>query len=144
MIQFREMEVKDIQEVSKIEEETFSMPWSGDAFLEMIEADYAHYIVAEEDDKIIGSCGLRNIVGEGEITNVVMRPEYRNKGIGLNMLCKLMKDGEQMGVEAFTLEVRESNAPAIHVYEKIGFRAEGMRKNFYEKPCEDAVIMWKR
>lgn len=144
MIQFREMKTEDVAEVAKIEEETFSMPWSEDAFREMIEADYAHYIVAENDDEIIGSCGLRNIVGEGEITNVVMKPEYRNKGIGLNMLCKLMKDGEKMGVEAFTLEVRESNASAIHVYEKIGFRPEGMRKNFYEKPIEDAVIMWKR
>lgn len=144
MIQFRDMQKKDVEEVVKIEEETFSMPWSQNAFLEMIEAEYAHYMVAEEDNKIIGSCGLRNIAGEGEITNVVIRPEYRNMGIGVNMLCKLIKNAEKIGIQAFTLEVRESNAPAIHVYEKLGFWAEGIRKNFYEKPCEDAVIMWKR
>ena len=138
------MQKSDIEEVAKIEEETFSMPWSQDAFLEMIEAEYAHYIVAEDDDKIIGSCGLRNVVGEGEITNVVMRSEYQNMGIGASMLCKLIKDGKKMGIQAFTLEVRKSNASAIHVYEKLGFLPEGMRKNFYEKPCEDAVIMWKR
>lgn len=144
MIQFRDLQKKDVKEVAKIEEETFAMPWSQDAFLEMTEAQYAHYIVAEDDDKIIGSCGLRNIAGEGEITNVVMKPEYRNKGIGTIMLCKLLKDGKKMGIQAFTLEVRESNRIAIHMYEKLGFLAEGIRKKFYEKPCEDAVIMWKR
>lgn len=138
------MQKKDVEEVVKIEEETFSMPWSQNDFLEMIEADYAHYMVAEEDNKIIGSCGLRNIAGEGEITNVVIRPEYRNMGIGVKMLCKLIKNAEKIGIREFTLEVRESNAAAIHVYEKLGFFAEGIRKKFYERPCENAVIMWKR
>ncbi len=144
MIRFRDMQKKDVEEVAKIEEETFSMPWSQNAFLEMIEAEYAHYMVAEEDNKIIGSCGLRDIAGEGEITNVVIRPEYRNMGIGADMLCKLMKNADKIGIQKFTLEVRESNAAAIHVYEKLGFLAEGIRKNFYESPCENAVIMWKR
>lgn len=144
MIQFRDLQKKDVKEVVKIEEETFAMPWSQDAFLEMIEAQYAHYIVAKDDDKIIGSCGLRNIAGEGEITNVVMKKEYRNKGIGTNMLCKILENGKSMGIQAFTLEVRESNESAIHIYEKLGFFAEGIRKNFYEKPSEAAVIMWKR
>jgi len=144
MIEFREMKESDAVEAARLEKENFSAPWTEDDFLEMIKAGYAHYLVACDDDRIIGSCGLRNIVGEGEITNVVVHPEYRNMGIGLNMLCKLMEDGEKMGVKAFTLEVRESNAPAIHVYERIGFRPEGMRRNFYENPTEDAVIMWKR
>ena len=144
MIQFREMKEQDVPEVAQLEKDAFSTPWTENDFLEMIKADYAHYLVAEDDEKIIGICGLRNIVGEGEITNVVMHPAYRNKGIGLNMLCKLIRDGEKMGVNAYTLEVRESNAAAIHVYERIGFRPEGMRRNFYEDPTEDAVIMWKR
>ncbi len=144
MIQYRKMQEKDVREVARVEEETFSMPWSASAFLEMIEAEYAYYMVAEDGDEIIGSCGLRNIAGEGEITNVVIRPEYRNKGIGTNMLCKLIESGEKMGAREFTLEVRESNKSAIHVYEKLGFLPEGIRKNFYEKPCENAVIMWKR
>lgn len=144
MIQFRGMTEQDVAQVVMLEKEAFSTPWSEQDFLEMIGADYAHYLVAEEDGQIIGSCGLRNILGEGEITNVVIHPEHRNKGIGLNMLCKLMTDGEKMGVQAFTLEVRESNAPAIHVYERIGFRPEGMRRDFYQNPTEDAVIMWKR
>ena len=60
------------------------------------------------------------------------------------MLLKLMEEGYRMGVEAFTLEVRKSNEAAIHLYEKLGFVTEGIRKNFYEEPTEDALIMWKR
>lgn len=82
--------------------------------------------------------------GEGNITNVVVAEEARNKGIGTKMLRHLMEEGERNGLGAFTLEVRVSNAPAIHVYEKLGFLSEGIRPNFYEKPAEDAVIMWKR
>lgn len=140
----REMTREDVKPVSTIEEETFSMPWSEAAFLDMIEDRNAHYLVADEEGKIIGSCGLRDIVGEGEITNVAVKQEYRNRGIGFLMLCELIEAGRQRGIEAFTLEVRESNAAAIHIYEKLGFKTEGMRRNFYEKPIEDAAIMWKR
>lgn len=68
----------------------------------------------------------------------------RGKGIGKQMLLKLMEEGTGMGVEAFTLEVRKSNGSAIHLYESLGFVTEGVRKNFYEDPVEDALIMWKR
>lgn len=144
MIQFREMTRQDVAQVAKLEKETFSTPWTEQDFIEMIDADYAYYLVVEEDGAIIGGCGLRNIVGEGEITNVVIHPRYRNRGIGMHMLSRLLEDGEKMGIQAFTLEVRESNAPAIHLYERIGFQPEGMRKDFYQNPTEDAVIMWKR
>lgn len=84
------------------------------------------------------------IAGEGNITNVVIAPEARNQGIGCGMLRHLLKEGEREGLKAFTLEVRVSNAAAIHVYEKLGFVAEGIRPGFYEKPAEDAMIFWKR
>jgi ribosomal-protein-alanine N-acetyltransferase len=84
------------------------------------------------------------IAGEGNITNVAVDMALRNRGIGTRMLRYLIGEGEQKGLSAFTLEVRAGNAAAIHVYEKLGFRSEGIRPNFYEKPVEDAVIMWKR
>ena len=87
---------------------------------------------------------MRHIVGEGEITNVVTKNTMRGKGIGKQILEKLLEEGAKMGAEAFTLEVRVSNAPAIHLYESLGFVSEGVRKNFYEEPTEDALIMWKR
>ena len=70
--------------------------------------------------------------------------EYQNRGIGRMMLEYLLEKGRNAGVEAFILEVRKSNENAIHLYEKLGFVTEGIRKNFYEKPVEDGLIMWKR
>lgn len=133
-----------VDQVCVLEEEAFSMPWHRESFLEMILNKDACYWVGIINDKVVASCGLRNIVGDGEITNVVTTSHMRGKGIGRQMLLKLMEEGIKMGVEAFTLEVRKSNAAAIHLYESLGFVAEGVRKNFYEDPIEDALIMWKR
>ena len=133
-----------VDAVCVLEEEAFSMPWHKESFLEMIMNKDACYLVGILEDRVVASCGLRNIVGDGEITNVVTSADMRGKGIGRKMLMKLMEEGFKMGVEAFTLEVRKSNGGAIHLYESLGFVTEGVRKNFYEEPVEDALIMWKR
>lgn len=143
-IHIRPMEREDVDEVSRLEEETFSMPWSRDAFLKMITKEDAAYYVAESDSGIVGGCGVLMIAGEGNITNVAVSESARNKGIGTRLLKYMMEEGYRNGLTAFTLEVRVSNVAAIHVYEKLGFRSEGIRPNFYEKPVEDAMIMWKR
>ncbi|MCM1088287.1 MAG: ribosomal protein S18-alanine N-acetyltransferase [Muribaculaceae bacterium] len=140
----RLMECTDVESVSRMEEETFSMPWSRDAFLKMIQKEDARYYVAERDGCVIGGCGVLMVAGEGNITNVVVEKSERNQGIGTKMLQYLIEDGSRNGLEAFTLEVRVSNVAAIHVYEKLGFHSEGIRPGFYEKPKEDAMIMWKR
>lgn len=144
MITFRRMEEKDIEEVSRIEEETFSMPWSPASFREMLKSGSTFYAVAEEEGRVLGSCGVLQVLEEGNITNVVVEKKYRGRGIGTALLAFLMEEGKKQGISAYTLEVRVSNGEAIHVYEKLGFVSEGIRKNFYEKPKEDAVIMWKR
>ena len=143
-ITYRRMTPEDVPFISKLEEETFSMPWSADSFLEMISKDDARYYVAERDGQLLGGCGVLMIAGEGNITNVVIAPEARNQGIGTGMLKFLMQEGDREGLTAYTLEVRVSNAAAIHVYEKLGFVSEGIRPGFYEKPTEDALIFWKR
>lgn len=120
------------------------MPWHRESFQEMIEDKNACYLVALQQEEVVGACGLRNIVGDGEVTNVVTKKAYQNRGIGATLLNQLFSIGRTMGVEAYTLEVRVSNRPAIHLYQKLGFKEEGIRKNFYEKPREDALIMWKR
>lgn len=144
MITFRQMIPGDIPFISRLEEETFSMPWSAKDFQEMIEKEDARYYVAEEDGRLLGGCGVLMILGEGNITNVVIAPEERNKGVGTGLLQYMMEEGVREGLTAYTLEVRVSNAPAIHLYEKLGFVSEGIRPGFYEKPTEDAMIMWKR
>ncbi len=144
MVVYRKMTAEDVPFISRLEEETFSMPWSADSFLEMIGKEDARYYVAEEDGRLLGSCGVLMIAGEGNITNVAIAPEARNRGIGTALLRHLMAEGDREGLTAYTLEVRVSNAAAIHVYEKLGFVSAGVRPGFYEKPVEDALIFWKR
>lgn len=144
MIVYRKMRKEDVSFISRLEEETFSMPWSAASFLRMIENEDTEYFVAEEDGRLLGGCGLLLIAGEGNITNVVVAPEARRRGVATGLLTCLMETGDRAGLSAYTLEVRVSNAPAIALYEKLGFVSEGIRPRFYEKPVEDAVIMWKR
>ena len=145
-ITIRPMEEKDLDEVCRMEEEAFSMPWHRESFLEMIQNENALYLVALNDkDEILGSCGVLNIVGDGNVTNVVVDQKHRKLGIGSILMEALLRKGsEELGIDAFTLEVRVSNQSAIRLYEKMGFENAGIRKNFYEKPTEDAIIMWKR
>ncbi len=144
MIVYRAMTPADVPFISRLEEETFSMPWSEASFLQMIEQDDARYFVAEEDWQLLGGCGLLLIAGEGDITNVADAKEARRHGVGTGLLRHLLSEGEQEGLSAYTLEVRVSNTAAIGLYQKLGFVSEGIRPNFYEKPVEDAMIMWKR
>ena len=144
MVIYRRMTPEDVPFISQLEEETFSMPWSASSFLEMISKEDARYYVAEEDGRILGGCGVLMVAGEGNITNVVIAPASRNRGIGTAMLQHLMMEGDKEGLTAYTLEVRVSNVVAIHVYEKLGFESVGVRPGFYEKPAEDALIFWKR
>ena len=144
MVVYRKMTADDVPCISRLEEETFSMPWAADSFLELIGQEDARYYVAEEDGRLLGGCGVLMIAGEGNITNVAIAPEARNRGIGTALLRHLMAEGDREGLTAYTLEVRVSNAAAIHVYEKLGFVSAGVRPGFYEKPVEDALIFWKR
>lgn len=144
MIVYRKMRAEDVPFISRLEEETFSMPWSADSFLQMIEKEDTAYFVAEEDGRLLGGCGLLLIAGEGGITNVVVSPVARRRGVATGLLTYLISEGDRAGLTAYTLEVRVSNAAAIGLYEKLGFVSEGIRPNFYERPTEDAMIMWKR
>lgn len=144
MIQYRRLREEDVPAISRLEKETFSMPWSAESFLQMIEKEDTAYFVAEEDGQILGGCGLLLIAGEGNITNVAVAATARRRGVATGLLTYLMQEGDRAGLTAYTLEVRVSNAAAIALYEKFGFVSEGIRPNFYENPREDAMIMWKR
>ncbi len=141
---FKQMEMSDIDEVAKLEEKTFSLPWSKTAFIDVLDREEYLFIVALFENKVIGYCGFNNICGEGDITNVAVESDFRGKGIGKAMLESALKWEEEEGIFDFTLEVRVSNKNAICLYEKVGFVSEAVRKNFYERPVEDALIMWKR
>ncbi len=140
----RPMEQKDLECVTCIEAECFSMPWSMDAYAKTLEDEKCLYLVALVDGVIVGMCGVMNLLGEGDINNVAVTAAWRGQGIASAMLGELLKRGEEKGIEDFTLEVRAGNHAAIRTYEKLGFVSEGIRPKFYEKPVEDAVIMWRR
>ena len=129
---------------SKLEEAAFSMPWKVMDFLEMIEKTYAYYFVADIDGAIVGVIGFRDIVGEGEITNVVVDEACRRCGVGRLLVEKALAKAKELGISDVTLEVRASNEGAIKLYEEFGFEQEGVRPHFYERPDEDALIMWRR
>lgn len=139
------MKEEDLYEVHQIEKESFTMPWNYEDFKEAIAPNNYYqklYLVAEKQGEIIGYCGLWAIAGEGQINNVVVKKEYRGKHIGYEMLQTLIKLGLKNNLIRFTLEVRLSNTPAIKLYHNLGFEDAGIRKNFYDFPKEDAIIMW--
>ena len=124
--------------------ECFSVPWTAKAFADLVEDDKSIYLVALREEEVIGCCGVVNSYGDGDIDIVMVSEKERGQGIAYTMLQELLQQGRAFGIENFTLEVRVSNAAAIHVYEKLGFVSEGIRPRFYEKPVEDAMIMWLR
>ncbi len=140
----RRMRETDLSGAAELERRYFSMPWSRKQLQESLENPDYLFLVLETDGKIAGYAGLVQVMDEGDITNVVLAEESRGMGLGKALVRALLEEGQKRGIREFTLEVRVSNTCAIHVYEELGFVKEGIRKRFYEKPSEDAWIMWKR
>ena len=140
----REMQEKDVDAVTALEASCFSQPWLRHDFEEILTNPNRIYLVAVEDDTLLGGCMMTDIAGEGDISNVAVAMEHRRKGVARALLAELLKIGARRGIGDFTLEVREHNEPARRLYEELGFQSEGIRPNFYEKPRENAVIMWLR
>lgn len=133
---------EDLQEVTEIEQSIFSQPWSRKGFADALQMDQTIYLTARVDGQIAGYCGCLQVLDEADITNVAVAQDFRRCGVAEKMLRRLLSLGEEKGVNAFTLEVRQSNAAAIALYEKLGFECCGIRRGFYDLPREDAVIMW--
>lgn len=140
----RPMCMSDIQDIATLEQRCFSVPWSKKSLCESLENPAYLFLTAEKEGRAVGYGGLLLTAGEGNVTNIAVDAAYRGCGIGTELLRRLLEEGGKHGAREFTLEVRISNEAAIHVYEKLGFLQEGVRKRFYEKPVEDALIMWKR
>ena len=138
----REMKEADLTQISRIEQEIFSDPWSNEDFKDSFLSENNCYLIAEHDGVIAGYCGYWGIADEGYIYNVAVREEYRRQQIGYQMLSELIRHAKDRGISALTLEVRQSNEAARRLYERLGFVDAGIRKDFYAKPKEDAVIMW--
>ncbi len=140
---FEKMTEQHIPRVAELEKQSFSTPWSEAALSEELSNKFARFFIALLNGEVVGYIGSHNVLGEVYITNVAVFPQYRNKGIGEKLIKKLVEAVESEKADFITLEVRKSNISAIKLYEKCGFCAVGERKSFYEKPCEDAVLMTK-
>lgn len=141
MVVIRAMESKDCKASAELEKEIFSQPWSEQGFLDAIAMDGNIFLVAEEAGEICGYIGMYLSLDEGEITNVGVKSDKRNAGIGGRLLGESIALAKERKLAQIVLEVRVSNQPAIHLYEKYGFKNCGIRKGFYDFPKEDAYIM---
>ena len=141
MIEIREMQIKDTDEVARIEQQIFSQPWSKKGFMDALNLGNTVFLVAEENGHIIDYIGMYLSIDEGEITNVAVSAAKRCRGAGAQLLKELLKIAENKGIAKIVLEVRVSNDSAIRLYERNGFVQCGVRKGFYEFPKEDAYIM---
>ncbi len=142
-MQIRRMTMEDCNQVTEIEAASFSIPWSLRAFTDTVEKPNFRYFVAEDAGEILGYCGFLYVLDEAEIPNVCVKASARRQGIGRKMLEVLMTEAKKLGIAVLYLEVRESNEAAKTLYASLGFFANGIRKNFYEQPQENAVLMCK-
>lgn len=137
----REMTLQDIPAVAEIEKACFSLPWSEQSLIDSVTREDTMFLVCEEEQNIVGYIGMYLSFDEGDITNVAVAPAYRKRGYGEAIVSKSIELAKEKQLEMILLEVRVSNAPAISLYKKMGFEEIGIRKNFYEHPVEDAMIM---
>lgn len=138
----RSMQAEDAREMAQMEAQIFSRPWTEQNFLETyVLADTFGLVAVDSAGRIVGYCICYQSFDEGNISNVAIAPDMRRRGIADALIAEMLQEGSGRGIERFILEVRVSNAPAIRLYEKHGFVSEGIRKNFYADPAEDAKIM---
>lgn len=143
-IEFREMRLEDLEQIESIEKASFSIPWSMESLRhELDEGHGAHYIVAVCGSEVLGYAGFWQVFDEGHIMNVAVRPDRRREGIAERMMLEMDALCRKLGVLYQTLEVRVSNEAARNLYHKLGFVSAGIRPGYYDKPKEDADILWK-
>ena len=136
------MTAADIKAVAAIEAASFYDAWNENMLLGELNNSLTHYIVMEEGGQVIGYAGFWLVAGEAQITRVAVMENERGLGYGTQLAAALVNDAWELGADAVTLEVRESNIAAQKVYLTCGFASEGVRPNYYEDNHENAVIMW--
>jgi len=134
----------DIDQIIEIERICFSMPWSKASYEKELENKLAYYQCAEESGELLGYMGMWRILNECHITNVAVLPQYRKMGVATKLINKMIEICKCSEITQMTLEVRETNIPAINLYKKFGFLVAGKRPRYYQAPTEDAIIMWKK
>ena len=129
--------------IAGLEKLCFSDPWSEKSIETELSCRLSCWLVAMEGETLVGYVGSQTVIDESDMMNIAVHPDHRRKGIAEALVAGLEEQLRQRGSRALTLEVRDSNAPAIALYEKLGFTQVGLRKNYYRNPKEDARILRK-
>ena len=139
------MEAAHVPQIAAMEAAHFSAPWDETSIRAELENPLALWVTAvDESGAVQGYVGSQSCFEDADILNVCVRPEARRQGLAEALMRELEARLIPKGIEKITLEVRASNEPAIRLYEKLGYARVGQRKNYYEKPREDALILQKQ
>ncbi|MCD6181543.1 MAG: ribosomal protein S18-alanine N-acetyltransferase [Candidatus Cloacimonetes bacterium] len=143
MLLIRRMQMDDLPQVMRLEDQLFSSPWSSTMMIQELNSHEA--FVAEFHGQIAGYICCWKVLDECTITNVGVDVEVQRQGIGRRLVNFIMDRMQQEGCDEFFLEVRASNLPALALYRSIGFEVVGVRRKYYSHPVEDAMIMkWEK
>jgi ribosomal-protein-alanine N-acetyltransferase len=136
---------EDLDGVLAVEAESFSNPWTRAMYeWELQNPEVCHILVVRTPTcRVAGFCAFWLVVDEIHINNVAVLPAFRGRGFGSSLMRRVLTEGLRLGAARATLEVRASNTAARRFYEGLGFRATGVRKNYYTNPVEDALILWR-
>ena len=140
---YTEMKAEHVPQVAQLEKLCFADPWSEMSIASELRSIWSYWVVAVRDDEVVGYIGSQSSIDESDVMNVAVHPDCRRQGIAEQLIETLIGELKNRGSKALMLEVRASNAPAIALYEKLGFRQVGLRKNYYRNPKEDALILRK-
>lgn len=141
MITVRKMCLEDIDGVMEVDRDCFSIPWSRESFFMELESTLSTYVVAVDDEGVLGYGGFYKVIDQVEITNLAVIGKVRGKGIGKSILEALIKLAVVGGGKVVNLDVRASNEAAKALYYSYGFKLVGSRKAYYQKPDEDALLL---
>lgn len=131
----------DLESIAKLEEKCITPPWSYNALCEFSSYDTSRILVASYNNEVYGYITYSVVLDEVQIANIAVHPEQRRRGIAENLLKTLFATSLKNGMSLITLEVRESNLPAIKLYKKCNYKEVGRRKKYYTNPTEDAILM---
>ena len=137
------MTADHVSQVAELEKICFSDPWSEKSIASELTNPLSFWLVAVEGDKVAGYVGSQSVMGESDMMNVAVHPDFRRQGVAEKLVLELVAALASAGNHCLTLEVRASNVSAISLYEKLGFAQIGLRKNYYRNPKEDALILRK-